>query len=159
MVDTRSIRGDWDRWLLIYSFVALALVALRTEQIVARQGLFDWIGSDYAIYGATARVVTERGWSHLYDVDAITEESAPFWSYYGPMSRPAKAGPSPYPAVFVLPFIITNWCGPVGGFAAWALANLIAVLVIVRGMLPAQNGAARRSTWRHSHSHRCGTGY
>jgi len=126
---------------LIYSIVALALVAQRTERIFARQGLFDWIGSDYAIYGATARVVTERGWSHLYDVDAITEESIPFWSYYGPMARPSKAGPSPYPAIFVLPFIVTNLCGPPGGFAAWTLANLLAVLVIIRGMLP---GAARR---------------
>jgi hypothetical protein len=127
--------------LLLYSVLALALVAWRAEQIVTRQGLFDWIGSDYAIFAATGRVVTELGWSHLYDTDAITAMTAPFWRYYGPMARRWQSGPSPYPAVFVLPFIATNSLGPVGGFAAWTLANLVAVVVIIRGTLPV---AARR---------------
>lgn len=97
--------------------------------------MFDWIGCDYAIYGSTARVVIELGWSHIYDVDAITEKSGPFWNYYGPPARPFRAGPSPYPAVFVLPFILTNLCGPLGGFAAWTLASIFAVLAIIRGMI------------------------
>jgi hypothetical protein len=135
MPETRPMLTDWHRLLLIYSFAALALVAMLTKEILTRQGLFDWIGCDYALYGAAARVVTERGWSHLYDEDAITEMSTPFWAYHGPMARPPQAGPSPYPAVFVLPFIVTNLCGPMGGFAAWTLANVLAVLVIIGRML------------------------
>ena len=121
-------------------FCSLALVAQRTEQIVTRQGLFDWIGSDYAIFGATARC-RHRTWLVIcYDVDAITEEAPPS----GPTTARCLAPPRLdrariRPSSFCLLSSLTDV--RLGGFAAWTLANLLAVLVIMRGMLP---GADRR---------------
>jgi Glycosyltransferase family 87 len=135
MANTRTTGPALNRWLVIWSIVTLAFVGVRIEQIWAMGGLFHWIGLDYAIYAATARVVTEIGWSHVYDLEAITEKLVPFSAYYGPMADTLISGPSPYPAVFVLPFIVTNLFGCLGGFAAWTLANTLVVVAVIRGLM------------------------
>jgi len=114
----------------------LVLFALRVVQTWSDRGFFNFLGVDYAIYGATAHVVTDLGWTHLYDMKAITAKVVEFFfPYYESTGRPLITGPSPYPAPFVLPFIITNLFGPVGGFAAWTSCNILMVLAIARGML------------------------
>jgi Glycosyltransferase family 87 len=124
------------RWLLSTSVLTLVFFAIRVYETWTARGLFDFIGVDYAIYGATAHVVTDIGWTHLYDTESITQKIVQFFlPYYGPMADSLKSGPSPYPALFVLPFIVTNLLGPLGGFAAWTAFNVLTVLAITRGML------------------------
>jgi Glycosyltransferase family 87 len=122
-------------WLLPASVLTIALFTQRVYQTWVEQGPFEFIGVDYSIYGATAHVVTDIGWTHFYDTDAITEKMVEFFlPAYAPLTDTLKAGPSPYPALFILPFIVTNLLGPIGGFAAWTLFNVLLVFVITRGM-------------------------
>ena len=51
------------------------------------------------------------------------------------MTGPLHYGPSPYPALCVLPFFVTDLLGPIGGFMAWTALNLILALAIVHGLL------------------------
>jgi len=124
------------RWLLSTSVLTLVFFAIRVYETWTVRGLFDFIGVDYAIYGATAHVVTDIGWTHLYDTESITQKIVQFFlPYYGPMADSLKSGPSPYPALFVLPFILTNLLGPCGGFAMWTVFNVWTVVAITRGLL------------------------
>ncbi len=120
--------------LLTASFVALALFALRLWQSYAFDGLFYVFGLDYAIYGASARVVVDSGWAHLYDKEAITQEYAR-WLTPGPShTRPPMWVACPYPAPFFLLLVVTNLLGHAGGFAAWTVLNLLLYATIVRGL-------------------------
>jgi hypothetical protein len=122
--------------LLVIAAVILVLFLERVYEIWITRGIFDYMAVDYAIYGATAHVVRELGWSHLYDVAAITERVIQFFQpYYGVMADRLKTGPSPYPALFLLPFFVTNQFGSPAGFMVWTVVNSLIVLILTRGII------------------------
>ncbi len=103
--------------------VLFLLLAGRVAETYLERGLFDYIGEDYAIYAATARVVQKQGFASFYDLDAIARETAAFTVHYGPLAGPLRPGPSPYPVAFLLPFLAADRLGDVGGFLFWTLLN------------------------------------
>lgn len=127
--------GGWPAWLLVASLSVLALLSVRTHITWEARGLFDWIGLDYAIYASTGVVISDLGWSRMYDVSAVTDQIRAYLPYYGPHADILKVGPMPYPAPFVLPFLALSRLGPLGGFAAWTALNAALAIVIVRGLV------------------------
>ncbi|HZW31552.1 MAG TPA: glycosyltransferase family 87 protein [Isosphaeraceae bacterium] len=120
--------------MLAVSVLTLALFLQCVYGRWVARGLFESIGLDYAIFSAAARVVTDLGWARLYDATALTERFVQLLPFYDPMAPPAVLVASPNAAPFVLPFLVTNLLGPIGGFAAWTVLNLALVLAITRGL-------------------------
>lgn len=119
--------------VLMAAIVLLLLLMGRVAETYAERGLFDFIGEDYAIYASTARVVRSLGWGRFYDLDAIARETVSFTVHYGLLAGPLRPGPSPYPVVFLLPFLGLDELGDVGGFLAWTALNLGLLIVMARG--------------------------
>jgi hypothetical protein len=117
------------------SLLTLGLLGERIYETWIIRGMFDFIAVDYAIYAATAHVVQDMGWSHLYDTQAITNKIGQlFTPYYGPGAMPLRSGPSPYPACFIFPFLIINPLGPIIGFTAWTVLNALTAFLITHAI-------------------------
>jgi hypothetical protein len=115
--------------------IAAMIVFLARAWILwAESGLFYSPGLDYAIYGASAEVVTESGWPSLYDKEAHTRAFAGWLSGGLDRSDLSTFVAWPYPAPFLLPFFATNFLGHLGGFVAWTLLNILLYAAIVRGL-------------------------
>ncbi len=120
--------------IVLLGTIVLFLVLIgRVVETYLQRGLFDFIGEDYAIYAATARVVRSLGWSRFYDLGAIAHETLAFTVHYGAFAGPLRPGPSPYPVVFLLPFLALDRFGDVGGFVGWTVLNLGLLMVMARG--------------------------
>ena len=134
-------RLDSPTCLRLASIACLALFAVRVSWVWAAGGLFYARGVDYAIFGATARVVEDSGWARFYDKAALTREFARWLPHGLPPTDPPFFVASPYPAPVALPFFATNLLGHRGGFAAWTAFNLLLYAAIVRGLV---RGSERR---------------
>src|SRR5215217_2849699 len=98
------------------------------------RGLFDWLGVDYALYAAGARLMFSGDPRAVYDLDAVARTLAPYAAYYGPHADPLKVGPLPYPALSFLQFAPFAGFRPSVGYLLWAVANLTLAAYVVRGL-------------------------
>ncbi len=129
--------------VIFAGMVLLFLVLIgRVVETYEARGLFDFIGEDYAIYASTARVVRAQGWGRFYDLEAIGRETQSFTAHYGALAGPLRPGPSPYPVVFLVPFLILDHLGDVGGFLGWTALSLGLLAIMARGFGSSRWGVA-----------------
>ncbi len=98
------------------------------------RGLFDWLGLDFALYSAGARLLLSGNAAAVYDLASVARETLPYADYYGGGADPLKVGPLPYPApAFLLyaPFLAFR---PPVGFLLWAVFHFALAVHVVRAL-------------------------
>lgn len=105
---------------------SILFVAAWTTFVVAflqTRGLFNWLGTDWAMYWGATRLFVIGGPAAAYDVRRLPEAMRPLLAFYGPLVHGQVVGPTPYPPIFFTLFIPFTWVPPRLGFLSWTLIN------------------------------------
>jgi dolichol-phosphate mannosyltransferase len=97
-------------------------------------GLFTWLGVDYGVFSAVAKVLESDTPEAAYDVDAVARQLAPFRAYYRTPETPLQVAPSPHPPLLFLLYMPFARLAPHWGYLLWAALNLILAAVVVHGL-------------------------
>lgn len=97
-------------------------------------GLFAFIGGDFGIYRSIAAATLAEGPRALYDLDLVTPYARELAVYYGPDAHGLNLGPGPYPAVYIVPFLLLNVVSPPVGYLIWTAMGSALGLISARGM-------------------------
>jgi Glycosyltransferase family 87 len=107
------------RSLALGAVVMFALWVPVLHAIWRDYGLFVIIGGDFGIYRSIAEATLALGPRAMYDLDAVEPYARELMVYYGPHADGLNLGPGPYPAVYILPFLLLNLVSPPVGYLVW----------------------------------------
>ncbi|MEJ7638432.1 MAG: glycosyltransferase family 87 protein [Singulisphaera sp.] len=112
----------------------MSLWALVVYNVWKTRGLFDWLGLDFALYSAGARLLFSGNPAAVYDLASVRWEMLPYTAYYGAAADPIKVGPLPHPAVTFLLYAPFLPFRPPIGFLLWAVCNFALATHVVRAL-------------------------
>ena len=119
------VRLNPDQWLNL-AFAALATVYVGfTAASLLGLGLFANVGWDFRGFWASAEIARSVGFAEVYSLDIQEQFQRPLYDAYAQSAaRFAYAtNPTPFLAIFVLPFELLLPFGPVGGFLIFTVLN------------------------------------
>ncbi len=97
-------------------------------------GLFYFVGGDFGIYRSIAQAVLSEGPRAMYDLDLVAPYARELMVFYGPRGQNLNLGPGPYPAVYILPFLLLNAFSSPVGYLIWTASGIALAIAAVRGM-------------------------
>lgn len=113
------------QWLNFAWLAVAVFYALFTAGTLRTRGLFDYLGSDYLAFRASADISRALGFAQVYDLATQDAYQRPLFEAYA--SGPLHGAYAPVPTPFLPPFIFMLWplllLAPVPGFVAWTAVN------------------------------------
>jgi hypothetical protein len=97
-------------------------------------GLFSYLGGDFGIFRSIAQAVLAEGPRAMYDLDLVSPYARELMRYYGPNFHSLNLGPGPFPAVYILPFLVLTQISPRAGYLIWSLVSVGLAFAVARGM-------------------------
>lgn len=119
--------------LLAVFYIGFTAGAVRTR------GVFEYLGIDYRAFRASAEIIADRGFAHIYDLGMQEQYQRPLYEAYAlePLRSPYATAPTYYLPPFLLPFLGLLPFSPVLSFAIWTLLNLLILVLYLRRFLRA----------------------
>jgi hypothetical protein len=120
-------------WLALFWLSMIAFYVLFVIGTVQTRGLFDYLGSDYALFRAAADVAWREGPRGLYDLPAQEFVQRGLYEDYatGPMHARYEPAPMVYLPPFAALFLPLVLLPPVPGFIIWTGINLVGLVLYV----------------------------
>jgi hypothetical protein len=97
-------------------------------------GLFTWLGCDYGVFAAGARLLQSDTPEAAYNLSAVAGQVEPLRAYYRDPGTALRIGPTPYLPLTFLLYAPFAGRAPHWGYLLWAALNLILAAVVVRGL-------------------------
>ncbi len=122
------------QWLNLL-WIALAIFyVLYTVGSLWYRGLFDFAGTDFRPFRASAEIAYERGFAQVYDLAIQERFQRPLYDAYarGASPWPYETVPMPYMPAFVLAFLPMLLLPPAPGFVVWTLLNGTLLVLYLR---------------------------
>ncbi len=125
----RSSLGDAAGAGLLFALWGMIILRLSMQF-----GLFRWIGVDFGLFWAAARLFFSAGPAAAYDLVALGETLQFLRHFYGPLGGDLIVGPTPYPPPFLALVYVFSLVPPALGFALWTLMNVLLAASVLRDL-------------------------
>lgn len=119
---------------LVLGAELLGLVLWTVWSIHSKQGLFRWLGCDYAAYFSLTAALWSGDPTRMYRLDALRGYIESLTVYSADLTTPLPAGAVPYPPLFAWLFTPFTLPSPPIGFGIWTGVNLLAALYLARSV-------------------------
>lgn len=127
---------------LFFVGLLFALYVLMVGVDFVKNNFCGATGIDYCAYWSTGKIISERGFSQIYDLNTLKEFQSPIYP------RPYKnidfflIIPFPYLPIFALPFILISSLSIKIGYMVWTAINFIAFGWYLRTFVREMSGRA-----------------
>ncbi len=141
-------RLDTQQWLRLVWIGLAIFYILYAAGAVWSGRVFDYMGSDYRAFYASAEIAWEHGLPQIYDLQLQQQyQQALTATYSGSGSSQYGTGPMYYLPIFVLPFLLLRFLPPLPGFILWTGLNAVALLLYLRRLFNAWGNFSQSDIW------------
>jgi len=114
--------GAWRR--LGYMAIAVMFILNAVFSLI-KLGLFNGVGGDFIQFLSAGSVADKYGFSRIYDVTLIKSTQIAQLAHFGFLSTSFESHPSPYFALFILPFKFLARSDISSVFYCWSIINFL----------------------------------